>query len=158
MKSAARKILALTLLATYGGVAFLGQGLHFLAPHAGHHHGLEVVRCSIHGDEHWQHDVEQHDHDHHGHSHDQDRESADSDAGCYGECDGLIVTSSECAAESHVCEICAFLFQLKSERTDLAAAVDWQPVAVDFAPLQPPTYQPTVLGPHAPRGPPVSIG
>ena len=143
----------LAILATYGGIAILGQGLHVLAPHAGHHHGLEVVRCSIHGDEHSHH---HHDH-HHGecdHHHDHGPANhADVEHG-----GGTIVTSSECEAHSHLCEICAFLFQLRSERAVLAAAVDCQPVAVAADSLPQRSYTPTVVGPHAPRGPPALIG
>ncbi len=156
MRFSARKRLTFALLAAYGAIALLGQGLHSLAPHAGHHHGLDVVRCAIHGDEHWHHD-HLHGHDHH---HDA---NGDHDHGPAGPADaehdgGLVVTSSECAAHSHVCEICAFLSQLRSERAVLAAAVEWQPVAV--AAICPPqrSYTPTSVGPHAPRGPPVLNG
>jgi hypothetical protein len=148
MKSAVRKILSLALLAAYGGIALLGQGLHVLAPHAGHHHGLEVIRCSIHGDEHF--------HDHHDAECDHDHGPAGPAEVEHG--GGLVVTSSECAAESHLCEICAFLFQLRSDRSVLTAAVDWQPVAVAAVSLPQRSYTPTIVGPHAPRGPPVLIG
>jgi hypothetical protein len=148
MKLAARKLLTLALLATYGGVALLGQGLHVLAPHAGHHHGLEVVGCSIHGDEHFHHHHDAKcDHDH------GPAEHADAERGS-----GPVITSSECAAHSHLCEICAFLLQLRSERAVLTAAVDWQPVAVAAVSLPQRFYTPTLFGPHAPRGPPAQNG
>ncbi len=148
MNPAARKILSLALLAAYGGIALLGQGLHVFAPHAGHHHGLEVVRCSIHGDEHFHHHHDgECDHDHGPAKHADAKHSH-----------GPVVTSRQCAAHSHLCEICVFLLQLRSDRAVLTAGVDCQPVAVAAMLLPQRSYTPTIVGPHAPRGPPTSIG
>ena len=125
MRFSARKLLAFVLLAAYGTIALVGQGQHILTPHDGHHHGLEVVRCSIHGDEHWHHHHEHgqaHDHVHHHHDADCDHDHGPAEPAAVEHDGGLVVTSSECAAHSHLCEICAFLIQLRSERVVLAAA------------------------------------
>jgi len=154
MRRVRRQLFSIAILAVYGVIALLGQGLHSLAPHAGHHDGLSVVRCAIHGDEHWHHD-HNHDNDHHHHgagTYDDHGPTRSAEA---ANKDELVVTSSECAAHSHLCEICAFLFQLRSERAVLAAAVESQPVSVAAACVPQRSYTPTSVGIHAPRGPPV---
>ena len=164
MRFLSRKLLTLALVASYGGIALVGQGLHYLAPHAGHHHGLQVVECS-HEDGDGHHHHHGHVHGHHSHTqagHDHHacvmKPSARAD-GCAGhECgknDGLVLASSRCDTHSHLCEICAFLLQLRSERPVLASAVS-QPLAEAAVCVPTLLYTPTSLGLHRLRGPPRS--
>jgi hypothetical protein len=143
-----RRFLSCLLLATYAGISILGDGLHWLAHESGHHHGLVVVTCRDHCCAHAEHGADCHDH---GSSH------------CSGEGCGVpstepVVTANDGDADSHVCGICAFLFQAVSQPAEVAATIDWQPLVVVAVSVPQLIYSPTSLGPHAPRGPPLLLG
>jgi hypothetical protein len=124
------------LLATYAGIALLGEGLHELMPDAGHqhHHGLAVVHCAG---------------DHCCHAGHADHDNVSQLA-------SLTVNSD---SDSHVCEICQFLFQAISQPANVAAPIDWQPlVAANSQQPQQLLHLPISLGSHAPRGPPQLLG
>jgi hypothetical protein len=135
MRTLPRKLLTAGLLAIYGGIAVVGYGLHDLAP--GHHHG-PAGECMA------------HDHGHDGHSHDA--------------CDSLLhrrAASSPCGesiSDSHECEICLFLAQIRSERPTLAAEVVWQFQVAAVTVDTPHILSQAVAGLHAPRGPPILVG
>jgi hypothetical protein len=136
-----RHLLTYLLLATYAGIAFLGEGLHELMPEAGHHrhHGLAIVHCA---DDHCC------DHEEHA-AHDNDHHAAS----------GLASLTVNSHADSHLCEICQFLFQAISQPASVAPPIDWQPLVV-ANPQRPQQllHSPVSLGPHAPRGPPLLLG
>ena len=131
MRPKHRHLLSYLLLATYAGISLLGDGLHELAPEVGHHHhGLYVVTASQ------EHGL----YDHHIVS--------KNDA-------GPVLAASEFDVDAHLCEICAYIYQSLSQPAEVAASIDWQPLAV-VAPSRPqPIYSPIQLGPQAPRGPPL---
>lgn len=133
MRLRSRRFLSFALLATYAGISFLGEGLHWLLPEAGHqhHHGLYIVHC---------------DRDCPGH--------ADHDGDHHGTPASAALSANE-DADSHVCEICEFLFQAVSQPAEVASPIDWQPLIVAVASLSQPIYTPAPLGPQAPRGPPL---
>jgi hypothetical protein len=135
MPSLLRKLLTAGLLAIYSGIAVLGYGLHELAP--GHHHG-PAGECLA------------HDHGHGGHGHGACESHSHSHA-----------ASSPCGesiSDSHECEICVFLAQIRSERPTLATEIVWQyqVAAVDVE--TPRILSQAIPGLHAPRGPPNQIG
>lgn len=138
-----RRFLSCVLLAIYGGISVLGDGLHLLTHEAGHHHGLHVICRSIHG----------HADALHNACHDPEC-SASVEAGYYLSFADSVVTASACAGESHVCEACAFLSQALSQPAEVAAPIGWKPLVVAIAKSSRPIYSPESLGPHAPRGPP----
>src|SRR4029079_14779879 len=138
MRPQHRQFLSYALLAIYAGISILGDGLHSLLPgdeHQHHHHGLYVVS-------HRSSEAE-----HAGHGHDA--------AACTGS--GYAdLTEGECS-DSHLCEICAFLYEAISQPAEIAAPIDWQPlVLVVHAELQP-VYSLTALGCPAARGPPLLL-
>lgn len=148
MLSATRKILVCSLLAAYGAVALLGQGLHWLSAVDHHHHGL-VAHCHEHAASH------SHTHDH-GHSHHHAHKHAPDDC-CTAAADGVMaVRSSDGAASCEECDICAFLSQIKCDCPQVADAPIWQFVISSIPVRFEPSYSPITLGPHAPRGPPIS--
>jgi hypothetical protein len=136
-----RRFLSYALLAVYATISFLGDGLHSLMPEAGHehhhhHHGLYIV----------------------AHAH----ECGDCDHDDHDECcqsDGVpVLTASDCDGDSHLCEVCSFLFQSLSQPAEVAAPIDWQPLVVaTTVSLQPVLHSPATLGPQAPRGPPLLL-
>jgi hypothetical protein len=127
------RILSLALLATYAGISLLGQGLHELVPHEGHHHhGIYVVERD--------HDSCEH-HCYHGH-----HRSAHP-----------IVTADDAHIHSHLCEICQFLAQAIGQPVEVAAPIHWQPLATFVSAEPQPLYVPASLGPQAPRGPPIVL-
>jgi hypothetical protein len=134
-----RNLLTYLLLATYAGIALLGEGLHELMPEAGHHHhlGLAIVHCS--GDHCCDHDGQSDGDEHHTAS-------------------GLASLTVNCHSDSHVCEICQFLLQAISQPAEVAPPIDWQPLVVATASLPQPIYTATTRGDHAPRGPPLLLG
>lgn len=134
------------MLTIYGGISVLGDGLHMLMHEAGHHHGLDVVCCETHSHA---------DADHHCDCHDPGCSASDDADYCLSSAE-RIVTASDCATHSHVCEVCAFLIQALSQPAEVAAPIDWQPLVVAAASRPQPIYSPTSLGPHAPRGPPLA--
>jgi hypothetical protein len=124
MRLKRRQFLSYVLLATYAGISIVGDGLHELMPEAGHHHHGLYVVNCA---------------------------SLDDTAVTST---GAVVTASDSDADSHVCEICKFLFQAVSQPAQVAVPIDWQPLVV-AAPSRPqPIYRPTSLGVQAPRGPP----
>ena len=140
MRPKHRQFLSYLLLATYAGISLLGDGLHMLLPEGGHHqhhhHGIYVVGHCCHDS--------QHASAHHDHA----------DCGCSEE-SALAIAESD--ADSHLCEICAFLYQAISQPAEVAAPIDWQPLVV-VAHVDPqPVYSPTSLGPQAARGPPLLL-
>jgi hypothetical protein len=136
-----RHLLTYLLLATYASIALLGEGLHELMPESGHqhHHGLAIVNCA--GD----HCCDHEEHAAHGDDHDTTS--------------GLASLTVNSHADSHLCEICQFLFQAISEPASVAPPIDWQPLVVANPPQrQQLLHLPISLGPHAPRGPPHLFG
>jgi hypothetical protein len=134
------------LIVAYGGISILGHGLHWLAVEDGHHHGLEIVRCTIHGDGH-----------HHAHAHDHATDHCDShDSSNRGSKnhDALCVTAGGCVVHSHKCEICAFLALASGSRPTLNEIVLGQHLVGSTALAQQLPYFSTLLGWHTPRGPP----
>jgi len=134
MPSLPRKLLTAGLLAIYGGIAVLGYGLHELAP--GHHHG-PAGECVAHD----------HDHDH----------GDCSDDVCHSH-DHAVSPSGKSISDSHECEICVFLDQIRSERPTLAADVVWYYQVAAVGVETPHILSQAVPGLHAPRGPPNQIG
>jgi hypothetical protein len=137
MRPKHRQFLSYVLVATYASISLLGDGLHLLLP-AGehqHHHGLYVVshRCD--------------DSLYASHVH---------EAICCGSSEYTEFTASDCNADSHICEVCAFLYQAISQPAEVAAPINWQPLVVAHADPQP-LYSWTSLGAHAPRGPPLLL-
>jgi len=145
MRLAYRKILACSLLATYGVVALLGQGLHWLSAEDAHHHGLSVAHCHSHGPGHSHSHVHTHQHVHKV----PDCCHAEHDAALALECGDGASLCSECG-------ICAFLSQIKCERPQIAASEIWQHVIRATSAALQRTYSPITLGLPSPRGPPIS--
>jgi hypothetical protein len=139
MRPKHRQYLSYVLLATYASISILGDGLHSLLPadeHHHHHHGLYVISHSY-GD------AEQAAHGH----------DAVSGAGSgYAE-----LSASKCDADSHLCEICAFLYEAISQPAEIAAPIDWQPLVVVAHAEPQPVYSLTALGCPAARGPPLFL-
>ena len=142
MRPTRHRFLSYVLLATYAGITLLGEGLHDLLPEQGHHHGLCFVTHAAH-----------------------DSDADDHDACCHDHASTLAsarpvepaIAADDCDSDSHVCEICAFLYQAIGQPAEVAAPTDWQPlIAVAHANPQP-TYSATSLGPQAPRGPPLFL-
>jgi len=148
MRSAFRKILTCSLLATYGAVGLLGQGLHWLSAEDRHHHGLAVAHCHEHGPSH------SHSHSH-GHVHGHVHKAADCCTADHGT--ALVVRSNDGTSLCSECGICAFLSQIKCERPQITAAEIWQHVTSEIPAALQRTYSPITLGPHSPRGPPLSL-
>ena len=121
-----RRFLSYLLLATYAGISILGDGLHELMPEAGHHH-------------------------HHGLDIVNCASHADAGTASTGE----VLTVGDNDADSHVCEICKFLFEAVGQPAEVAATIDWQPFVAAAPSLLQSIYTPTSLGPQAPRGPPL---
>lgn len=124
------------LFAAYLGIAILGEGLHALVPEGEHHHhhGIYVARHACNG--------ECHDHDAH-------------DGGEYGEPAHAALTATDSDADSHLCEICAFLFQAISQPAEVAALIEWEPLVARVHAAPQPFYSLVSLGLQAARGPPM---
>jgi hypothetical protein len=138
MRPKHRQFLSYVLLATYASISLLGDGLHSLLP-AGehqHHHGLYVVTHSC------------DDSLHASHCH---------DAVCCGSSEDAEFTASRCDADSHICEVCAFLYQAISQPAEIAAPIHWQRLVVVAHADPRPIYSQTSLGAQAPRGPPLLL-
>jgi hypothetical protein len=134
MRPKHHQFLSYVLLATYASISLLGDGLHSLLP-AGehhHHHGLYVVSDCC--DAEYVHIA------------------ARSCSSEYAE-----LTAGKCDTDSHLCEICVFLYQAISQPAEVAAPIDWQPLVVVAHAKQQPIYSPTSLGPQAARGPPLFL-
>ena len=125
-----RKLLTAGLAAYYGGIALLGYGLHELSP--AHNHGASGT-------------VVTHAHSHShcvGHSHRHTHAPKTPAPGVPG------------ISDSHECEICVFLDQLRGERPQLAVAIHWQHFTVEVVSSTPEDFSQAILGLHSPRGPP----
>jgi hypothetical protein len=136
MKFTSRQLVTCLLVAVYGGVSVLGEALHLLSPHDGHHHGFEVVHCKG--------QSASHEHDsHHG----------------LGDNDGTtVVASHEGECDSHLCSVCTLLFQARSAAPQLPTEIFvWQhAVAAAMCPPQQ-SYIAVILGPHSARAPPTGV-
>jgi hypothetical protein len=135
MRSFPRKLLTAGLLAIYGGIAVLGYGLHDLAPGQVHSAAGEHVA---------------HDHGHGDHSHGAGDGHSHSHAASS--------PSGKSISDSHECEICIFLSQMRSERPTFSAEVVWQFQVAAVAVETPCIVSQAICGLHAPRGPPIQIG
>jgi hypothetical protein len=149
---AARQFVTVLLIAAYSGIAILGHGLHWLAAESGHHHGHEIVHCSIHGADrhHYSHSHDCHDHhEHSGHcgSHEAPADDSKRD-------DPLSLSAGGCIPLSHECEICAFLALISKGRPNGSAFVPGQRLIGATAFPEHPAYSSSHLNWHAPRGPP----
>jgi hypothetical protein len=134
MRPTRRRFLSWFLLATYAGIALLGEGLHSLileGEQQHHHHGLYVVSHTC-GDPYHHDDATNHDASTHA-----------------------SLTAADCDADSHVCEICAFLFQAISQPAEVAAPIEWEPFIAPAHAAPQPLYSLASLGPPAARGPPL---
>jgi hypothetical protein len=147
-----RRVLSYFLLATIAGISILGEGLHFLSAEVGHHHhhqhrnGLCIVTHARHSAKHEHHDL------HVGHgaiiAARADRNSSSAAA--------VVVVRAD-DVDSHVCKICAYLFQALSPPIEVAAVMQGQPLAVEALPPKQHFYLAARLGPQAARGPPTSV-
>jgi hypothetical protein len=134
MRSARHRFLSWFLLAIYAGIALLGEGLHSLVPEGErhhHHHGLYIISHV------WSDACHQHD-------------AAARDASTHAS-----LTAADCDADSHLCEICAFLFQAISQPAEVAAPIEWEPLIAPAHAAPQPLYWLASLGPQAARGPPL---
>jgi hypothetical protein len=145
-----RRFLSCFLLATFAGISLLGEGLHLLTLEAGHHHhhhhryGSCIVTHATHDS---RHNGRNFDASHAwAFAHRTDRECTSTSADpCVGSSD----------VDSHVCKICAYLFQAVSPPIEVAAPFDWQPLVVAVPNLRQCISSRLSLGLHAPRGPPL---
>ena len=135
MRRTRHRFLSWFLLATYAGIALLGEGLHALVPEGEHHHhhGIYVARHACNGECHHR------------------------DAAEQGASAGASLTAADGDADSHLCEICAFLFQAISQPAEVAAPVEWRPLVVRAHAAPQPLYSLVSLGPQAARGPPLVV-
>jgi hypothetical protein len=135
MRPTRHRFLSWLLLATYAGIALLGEGLHALVPEGKHHHhhGLYVVTC----------------HSEAGHNH---------VAAVVGDSTHASLTAADCDADSHLCEICVFLYEAVSPPAEVAAPIESQPLVVVAHSEPEAVYSSAVLGPQAARGPPHLLG
>jgi hypothetical protein len=136
MRLRRRHLLKYVLLATYASIAILGDGLHSLLPEACHHD--LGGRCIV---------------VHHHESRCGDEALANGFVP-----DERSVTANACDADSHICEICAFLVHAVSQTLKVAAPIESQPVVAAAATESQPFYASTSLGPQAARGPPLLAG
>jgi hypothetical protein len=145
MANIRRQVVAIVLIAAYGGISILGHGLHLLAVEDCYHQGLEVVRCSVHGAGH-----------HHGHTHDDGSEHCGSHntPSSESEDDTLGVTAGGCVAHSHQCEICAFLALVTGSRPNISEIAIGQQVIGSTLLVEQLSNLTALPGPHTPRGPP----
>jgi hypothetical protein len=133
MRNKYRHLLSCFLLATYASIALLGDGLHSLLPEGEHHHhGLYVV--AYHGD----------------------RELEPVASSARG-AEYASLAASDCDADSHLCEICTFLYQAISQPAEVAAPVESQPLIVVACAKPQAIYSPIALGLQAARGPPLFL-
>ena len=128
MRRSLRKLLTCSLLATYAGVSLLGYGLHWLTSGEDHHHDLCRVVCTEHA--HASHDHADHDHA------------------------SPSFTTGGCVTDSHACEICEFLAHAVSQPPQIATTPDLHVLVADVPCHSQDFNSPTILGLHAPRGPP----
>lgn len=125
MRRAGRKLLILSLMALYGSVSLLGYGLHELSPAHQHAHSTGTP---------------------HAHSH----------AGCSHHHHHSLppIPDRPGLSDSHDCDICQLLDQLRSELPQIAAVGDWQPLRADIPSVSANRPVKALGGLHVPRGPP----
>jgi hypothetical protein len=129
MRYLPQKLMTLGLLAVYGSIAVLGHGLHEFSSAHHHHHHVAAGQCAGH----------QHDH-------------------CHGHSRAAAPAAQNSLADSHDCEICVFLDQIRSDQPQLCAEIDWQPFAVDVPCAAPRNHSQAPAGLHVARGPPALFG
>lgn len=115
------------LLATYAGIALIGQGLHLLAPECDVHHHEYCLAA---------HEVADHD----GHQH---------SSSC-----GNTANQDHSIADSHPCEICVFLAHFVSQPPQIAAVSNTQPFVTAAHCERQGLNSLANLGLHVARGPP----
>src|SRR3954447_12685335 len=116
-----RQIASYLLLATCAGVSMLGEGLHLLEPGLTHHHSHHHARYIV-----------LHSHHRSAHKHDNAGHDPHTDAHAFAQSSTSSVielTRGDDEAASHVCGICAFLFEGVSVSADVRAASRWQPLS-----------------------------
>lgn len=144
MNSSTQRLVASVLVVLYGGVTLLDQGLHLLVPHSAHSLGMDVVEWSPTGDH----------------------------AVCHGICcpAGTVASFAGAAADgqnvalgsrdhdelSHPCAICEYLAQARSGQLQCFTAIDWRPLVTVTVVTDERHETQAVLGPYAPRGPPLA--
>jgi hypothetical protein len=136
MRIIGRKLLTAGLVALYGGISLLGYGLHELAP--AHHHHAELGH-SAHACQHCS-----------GHEH--------CDPAANDDLAAESAAIGNAAHDSHECEICVFLAQMRSEQPLVVAEIAWQHFVADAVIVAPRIASQTILGLHIPRGPPTLVG
>lgn len=134
MRGLSRQLLSALLLAIYGSISLMGYGLHELASHSHHDGGMMVTECRHHC--------------HHEHEHEDD--AATSIA-------GPVFRTGGCPGESHVCDVCLLLEQMRSEWPQVQAAVLCQHVVAIVAAAAPRIDSQTTPGLHSARGPPAIL-
>src|SRR5689334_13205498 len=146
MRLKIRKIPSTVLLVWCTSVSVLGQGLHLLVPghthHCYHHHAQCVVSHSFH-------------HQAHKHRHAGDEPVAYAGSLARGSSSLATAFVRGEAAETHVCGICAFLYQRLGVPVEIAEHLTWQPLSVSLHAVAKEMDSTTSLGPQAPRGPPL---
>jgi hypothetical protein len=131
MRARFGKSLTCTLLAIYASISVIGEGLHSLVPH-GQHLGDCVVHCIAD-------DPDNCECCHH-HDHEESRERA--------------LTSSDGAADCHLCRICEFLYQTIGQPASIAATPELHSLVVEVPSIAHGLYSAEIVGLQAARGPP----
>jgi hypothetical protein len=144
-----RQFLSYVLLLACTSISLLGEGLHLLVPFAAHHHHHHHGRCIV-------------TYARHGTKHDDSHLVAIDHTRRYSEHTQLgtassvaVLTANGHDADSHLCGICSFLFQIISQPVEVVAPHECEPL-VDVTPnLRQLNCATTSLGLPAPRGPPL---
>jgi hypothetical protein len=153
MLTVCRKSVTCSLLAAYGAVALLGQGLHWLSLDERHHHGLHLAGGIQHAESHADH----HHGGSHGHHHHHCHHHHHDSPACSESKKPFEVAAIDEFYHSHDCDICSFLLQIRSERPQLAAGIVCHSLVAAVPGAVQRSYSPVTLGPHAARGPPVDL-
>src|SRR3954463_8551078 len=139
-----RRFLSYFLLVAFTGISLLGEGLHWLTPETEHHdhhcHGMCFCPRHIHGAH-----GNGHDTTFAGHSH-----ASASSALCATLFPSAQFVLCENGAESHVCKICAFRCQIRSEPIEVFAPFEWQPFVFSAPSLRNLLFPNSTLGTQAP--------
>jgi hypothetical protein len=130
-----RQFLTYALLTVYSATALLGYGLHMLVP-GGHHHGPAGTLC-----------VDQADGEFLAHY------QLKGEAAGQAAADSSTFTAGSASGDS--CFVCDFLAQVRGAQAEAPVTVVWQPVAAEVVDVVSQFTPLTVLGSHAPRGPPL---
>jgi hypothetical protein len=128
VRRAGEKLLIFSLLALYGGVALLGYGLHELSPAHQHAHANSTP----------------HEHSHAGCSHHHHQSPAP-------------IPDLPGWSDSHDCDICQLLDQMRGELPQIASVEVWRPLATDLSAVDVLSPTTEMCGFAAPRGPPAVI-